>query len=371
MATESELKIKLIAKEDDITKWWREHGEKEFRMKFASTGAAGFKPPPGFDPSERPSGVTAPFSSTDADLERRYKREHMKYMNQELKFMNAASSAGGAASNIAGAFFGMRSGGLGGLAKALNAEIQRMGRGGGFTNLIAGALAARGTGRALGGAAAAGAEGEGAALSGAALVGFGGFAAIAAKIGSAVVTAVTAGADVASRDIYTRSRRASGYGMGGEGGFGKITAFDDVTSRYVNPDNVLAAMRDAKYDITSSAYSALRVAGIDPKNYKDPAALGEANLLDIQKRLRGFGKADEGTILTMAHAYGLNNRGVSDEDLLRLYNPSDKNALGDLLTAEGVMKRVLIYQKIKLKLLMILLPMSDLWLMRQRLLEND
>jgi hypothetical protein len=299
-------------------------------MKFASTGAAGFKPPPGFAASERPSGVTAPFSSTDADLERRYKREHMKYMNQELKFMNAASSAGGAASNIAGAFFGMRSGGPGGLAKALNTEIQKMGRGGGFNNLIAGALAARGTGRALGGAAVNGAEGEGAALSGAALVGFGGFAAIAAKIGSAVVTAVTAGADVASRDIYTRYRLTSGYGMGGEGGFGKLTAFDRVTSRYVNPDNVLAAMRDAKYDI-SSAYSALRVAGIDPKNYKDPASLGDANLLDIQKRLRSFGKADEGTILTMAHAYGLNNRGVSDDDLLRLYDPSDKNALTDLL----------------------------------------
>jgi hypothetical protein len=258
VATESELKIKLIAEEDDITKWWREHGEKEFRMKFASTGAAGFKPPPGFDASERPSGVTAPFSSTDADLERRYKPEHMKYMNQELKFMNAASSAGGAASNIAGAFFGMKSGGLGGLAKSLNAEIQKMGRGGGFTNLITGAVAARGTGRALGGAAAAGAEGEGAALSGAALVGFGGFASIAAKIGSAVVTAVTAGADVASRDIYTRYRRTSGYGMGGEGGFGKITAFDDVTSRYVNPDNVLAAMRDAKYPGGNRASSRCR-----------------------------------------------------------------------------------------------------------------
>jgi hypothetical protein len=59
----------------------------------------------------------------------------------------------------------------------------------------------------------------------------------------------------------------------------------------------------------------------------------------------------------VAHAYGLNNRGVSDDDLLRLYNPSDKNALTDLLASGRSHEKSLDLSKGQIKAAMILLPM--------------
>ena len=55
-------------------------------------------------------------------------------------------------------------------------------------------------------------------------------------------------------------RAAMGLGVG----YGQLQSFGINLSRYVNPEQILGASRDAAYDITSPAYVGLRAAGINP-----------------------------------------------------------------------------------------------------------
>jgi hypothetical protein len=283
------------------------------------------------------TGSGGGISSTERDLDRRYKTEHMRFMREELKNLSAArTTAGIGAGLVHGLINFSGGGGLRGFSAGLNQQIQQVTRGGGFFGPLFAALA---TGRAnanitanVGGGGGAGAGGGGAGGAGGIVAAFRAqpLPVKLVELGAKLLGAEITEAERAATSKFIMGRRAAGYGAS----LGSLRAFDATASAFVNPDSVMASMRDAKYDITSSAYQAMRIAGINPADFKGPTGqtdMARANLLDVQKRLRGFGAHNEQTMLTMAHAYGLQNRGVTDEDMLRLYNPDDKNAVADLL----------------------------------------
>ena len=250
---------------------------------------------------------------------------------------------GGAALAPAKGLWGLgHGGGLSGVFSGIETGIDKaMKAGGGFSSLLMGMS----IGRAARATKAVGAEegaAEGASVAEGAAAG-GGIATLGKLLPFPVkVIGVAAGAlggaaflsELASKDLGARNRRAQGFGAN----LGELTAFDKTMSRYVNPDNVMAAMRDAKYDVSSSAYTAMRIAGINPKDWTSPTNMGEAALITVQNKLKelgGPGGRNEGTLLTRAHATGLGNLGLSDEDLIRLYQAPKGDVAQLARTARG------------------------------------
>ena len=286
------------------------------------------------------TGAGGGISSTERDLDKRYKTEHMRFMREELKNLSAARTTAGVG---AGVFSGLinlsRGGGLSGFAAGLNSQIQQVARGGGFFGPLFNAIAANRANTNIAANVVTGGTGGAGGAGGGGAGGAGGIVAAfraqplpvkLVELGAKLLGAEVTEAERAATSKFVMGRRAAGYGAS----LGSLRAFDTASSAFVNPDSVMASMRDARYDITSPSYQAMRIAGINPSDFKGPTGqtdMARANLLDVQKRLRGFGAHNEQTMLTMAHAYGLQNRGVSDEDMLRLYNPEDKSAVADLL----------------------------------------
>ena len=232
------------------------------------------------------------------------------------------------------------SGGLTGLAKGVEQGLTRAMSGG---NSWAAAFVGAGMGNALGrsrGGAVAGAEGATmaeAAESGG-LVKLGDAVAAAsglkwfiknvpwlAKLGTAFVGADVYAMDKFTQDVFSRSRRAGGFGTN----MGAMTSFESTMNRFVDPDNMLKAATQSMYDITSPAYTAMRIAGINPAEWKDPTALAEGTIAAVQREMKGF-KGNRETMLTMAHAHKFQNLGLSDEDLMRLAT-GDQKDVNDLL----------------------------------------
>jgi hypothetical protein len=268
-------------------------------------------------------GASSPHGSGESDLDKRYKYEHMKYMREDLKLMNFAKSAGGAASGIGRGVYGFsQGGGLGSIFSGIQTGLNQAVKAGGFlAPFMTGMTLARGArGVARGAASAEAAEGgsvvEGVAASGV-LAGL--FKILPIPVKLTAVAGAAGGlaylSEQAAAGLVGRNRRAQGFGAD----LGPLTSFDNTMNRYVNPDSVMAAMRSAKYDITSPAYQAMRIAGIDPKGWTSTTDMGEAALMKVQEQLKGFGKQDPQTMLTMAHAHQLQNLGLSDDDLMRLY----------------------------------------------------
>jgi hypothetical protein len=291
------------------------------------------------------SGTTqsSPFGSTGFSADQNLTSEYMRTANlfhkASLPFLKAGIgvTAGLARGGYSMAF----GGGVTGLSAGINAELQRAFKSSGiFTQTLSGAAMGaasrpRATGRAASGATAAEAEGIESALAKGAEQGVGwgliqGFGKLAGPLGKVVAGAIAvAGLDIAAvdksmKDVYGRSRRAGGYGSN----LGQLTAFDATTmSRLVDLDSVMSAMGQAKYDKTSDAFVAAHLAGVNPKDYKDPAALAEATILSVQRKIQAL---PEDTMLTKAHARGFGDLGFSDQNLVRLYS-GDQKVTGDLI----------------------------------------
>jgi hypothetical protein len=277
---------------------------------------------------------TTPSSNdnTSNDLARRYQLESMRY----YKDFHAISTSIG--KGVGGGLYGLATGeGLMGFSRGLM-DFGRAVRGSGsFSQLLTGMAVGRGArraGAAAEGAAIAETEAGGAEIAEAVKVGAStgiGIGLIQAfqklpsvvKLGIGAIATFAgldiAGMTLASKDVYGRSRRAGGFGAN----VGELTAFEDTMGRFVDTGSTMAAMRAAKYDITSPAYVALRAGlGMNPRDWKDPAAMAEGSILATQTWLKRYGaQHGEGTLLSAAHARGLGHL-FSDEDLIRLYSGS-------------------------------------------------
>lgn len=280
-------------------------------------------------------GSSDPNSPTNRDLENRYKRESLKY------YKDFSTAFGRTSRLVTGGVAGIAAGeGLGGFQRGLK-EISSSLLSNGSKQFLA-AFAGSAAMKSIAGGAvrkgsvskAAGAAeeaGEAGAVEESVAVGAGlgitrAFAMIPAPIKLAIGAIIGLGAagigmmTMATKDVFSRGKRAGGFG----GNIGEMTAYEDTMGRFMdNPDNQLKASQQAMYDITSPAYTAMRVAGINPAQWGDPARLAEGNIANVQRQLKGFGK-DRETVLTKAHAMGFQHMGFSDEDLLRLYN-GDQN----------------------------------------------
>jgi hypothetical protein len=274
-------------------------------------------------------------SATERDLNTRFQRSSIEYQRVSLPLMRTGIGIGrGAVSGLSQ--FGM-GGGLGGLAKGFEREMTRTfsKTGGWAANLAgvaAGSVLSRSRAVAKGGGGGESSE-EGTVASGAeAGEGYTILKTIKEKVPfylkaiAATITAELILMEKMTQDVYTRSRRAGGFGTN----MGQMTAFETTMNRYVDPDNVISSMTQAKYDITSPAYTAMRIAGIDPSKWKDPTMLAEGNIASAQRELKAMGAQNESTLLTMAHARGFGARGFNDEDIMRLYK-GDQNDVNSLL----------------------------------------
>jgi D-alanyl-D-alanine carboxypeptidase len=287
---------------------------------------------PGEDSDNNKGGKTGGRNSSERDLENRYKRESLKYykdfstaFGRTGKILGSTAigfAAGGGMDSIARGmsevgkhFFNM---GAKGLASSF-------GQGAAMANLSKGAAAA-GVRKASAGGAAAAEEGTAGAVEEAVSVGAGlgimkAFAMLPgpAKLLIAGLGAALAvgGVDakllsMAASDVSGRSRRARGFGTN----IGEMTSFEDTMGRFVDPDNVLKSMQQAKYDITSPAFTAMKIAGLPTQG--DTTTLAEANIVRAQTELKAMNAQDPQTLLTMAHARGFAARGFSDDDIIRL-----------------------------------------------------
>ena len=270
-------------------------------------------------------------SSADEDLERRYKRESLKYYREYQQQRRYEEAHGKEFENL---FKGLA--GKGGIfnPQAISSFINLItgnigGKGGGFggaaANIGGGMLGAR----ALKGGAVAGATEAEVAAGTAATAG----TTEAMTIGVAanvlkrpgIITAIASAAVAADFVIASRGAARGKFAAGIGGTVGGITAAQLGYDRYLDdPNNVMRSMMEARYDITSPQYRALALLGINPRGKKPEDLLGQTAGA-VSKQLKGFGKVDEDTLLTLAHVTGMGNLGFSDEDLIRLYQGGQKN----------------------------------------------
>jgi hypothetical protein len=285
--------------------------------------------------------------ATNRDLEIRFKRESLKYYRD---FRNTfGHTATGMQKLLIGGPSAMAQGqGLTGFQEGLRFISAAMIASGGkqfITSFMTGAAMASANKATIGsavrkvtaGEAIAGAEaGTVSATEEAVSVGAGlgivkAFAALPPPVQLAIgaVTGILAagigGMMFATSDVYKRGRRAGGFGTS----VGEMTAFEDTMGRFVNPDDMLKASQQAMYDISSPAYTAMKIAGINPEQWQDPAKLAEGTLAEVQRELKNF-KGNRETVLTQAHARGFQNLGLDDESLIRLYR-GDQKDVNDLL----------------------------------------
>jgi hypothetical protein len=272
-------------------------------------------------------------SSSDRDLENRYKRESLKYYKD---FSTAFGRTGKILGSTAIGF--AAGGGMDAIARGMSEvgkHFFQMGAKGAVSSFASGAAmgglgkgaAAAGVRKASAGGAATAAEAEEAGAVEEAVsvgAGLGIMKAFAALPGPAKMLIAGLGAalaiggidakllSMAASDVSGRSRRARGFGTN----IGEMTAFEDTMGRFVDPDNVLKAMQQAKYDITSPAFTAMKIAGLPTQG--DTTTLAEANIVRAQTELKAMNARDPQTLLTMAHARGFAARGFSDDDIIRL-----------------------------------------------------
>jgi hypothetical protein len=278
------------------------------------------------------SGSTNSNNSTNRDLENRYKRESLKYYRDfSLAF---GKTSVGKSSNSFDAFGKDLKDlfkGLGGAGGIFNPQVLasalKIGGGGlaAASGMFAGSRivgsAAKSTGGAV--AAAEGAEGgEAAAVATGATIG-GGF--LKALLSSPIGMVATGVAALGSTG-YLVSKRAAERGRFAHGldtDPGGISTNELNFGRYNSPDNVAAGMVQGKYDITSPAYLAMKLAGINTQG--DPAATARATTVEVAKEMARYIKENPQTALTMAHVRGFQNMGFGDDDLMRLgHAPRDE-----------------------------------------------
>jgi hypothetical protein len=271
---------------------------------------------------------TPTMSTSDRNLMREYQRSFIPYARASIPVLRAGLSL--AAGTVRGGFNMAFGGGLSGFASGLSTELKRAFSGGNnniYSQLFGGAAMGAAKRRGFGGAAVAGGEEEivEAVAKGAETgIGFGLIQGLSklggvAKLGIGALiagTAVVAGVDLVAvdksmRDVYGRSRRAGGFGSN----LGELTAFDATMGRFVDTNSVMSKMTQGKYDFTSPEYLSLKLAGINPKDWKDPAAMGEAAILSVQRQIKQY---PQEKMLPLAHArFG---DLFSDEEYVRLYN---------------------------------------------------
>jgi hypothetical protein len=304
----------------------------KLNANFAKNGGGG-------DPGSKPD-------SSNRDLENRYKRESLRY------YKDFSTAFGRTSKLVTGGISGLAQGeGLGGFQRGLKDISSSLLASGGKQFLASFAAGAaikasavsavrKGTASKAAGDVA-GAE-EAGAVEESVAVGAGlgitrAFAAIPGPIKIAIGAIVGLGAagvgamTLATHDVFNRGKRAGGYGTN----IGAMTAYEDTMGRFLdNPDNQIKASQQAMYDITSPAYTAMRVSGINPADWSDPTELAKGNIANIQRQLKSFG-GDRGTVLTKAHALGFDKEGFSDEDLLRLYNGDQKEVNRQLKKASA------------------------------------
>lgn len=291
----------------------------KLNAKFAKNGGGG-------DPGSKPD-------SSNRDLENRYKRESLKY------YKDFSTAFGRTSKLVTGGISGLAQGeGLGGFQRGLkdiSYSLLSSGSKQFFASFAAGAAIKSSAASAVRKGSASKAAGEAAeadeagAVEESVAVGAGlgitrAFAAIPGPIKIAIGAIVGLGAasvgamTLATKDVFSRGKRAGGFGTN----IGAMTAYEDTMGRFVdNPDNQIRSASQAMYDITSPAYTAMRVSGINPADWHDPTELAKGNIANIQRTLKGFSKQ---TMLTQAHARGFQNEGFSDDDLIRLYTGDQK-----------------------------------------------
>ena len=145
-------KITITHNLDDVAKEFDDFLEKYSNKKIPfivtpivdDVNIKGYRPPPGFGYTKptRPDGAPGARgpSSTERDLDKRYKTEHLKYMREELKSLNSARAVGGAALAPAKGLWGLgHGGGLSGVFSGIETGIEKaMQAGGGFSSLLMG-----------------------------------------------------------------------------------------------------------------------------------------------------------------------------------------------------------------------------------------
>jgi hypothetical protein len=284
-------------------------------------------------------------NTSDKDLDRRYKRESLKY------YRDFSATFGKTSKALSGGVLGLASGeGLGGFARGFSELgrhlMQTAGSKSFISSLTSGAaigavnkaaVASKVRATSAGGAGAAGETEVAAGVEEAVSVGAGigilrAFAAIPGPIKYAIGAVIAlGGADLkmmqlASSDVYGRTRRAGGFGTN----VGQMTAFEDTMGRFVDPDSVLKSAQQAKFDITSPAYTAMKISGFNPEEWKDPTAMAEANIASAQADLKKWYAENPVTVLTKARIRGFAARGFSDEDIMRLAQ-GDQGEVNELL----------------------------------------
>jgi hypothetical protein len=281
------------------------------------------------------SSVSGISNKTREDLRIRYERESIKYYKDFNQFYKTSSTIG---RGIGGGISGLVTGDLSKFARGFSVIGEHLLQSG-MKNLSGafamgamtgkGGIASKVRKGAAGEAAAAEEGGLTGAIEEAVSVGAGlglarAFAAIPGSLkllaGGLMIGGALVGGDLAyqSQDVYSRWRRYSRWGVGGQGGFGAASAFEATMGRFVDPGAVMGSMAQAKFDITSPAYTSMMIAGLNPAAYKTQTGLAYANIIEAQAELKRFKARDPQTMLTMAHARGLQYRGFSDEDLISL-----------------------------------------------------
>jgi hypothetical protein len=354
MADSTIVDMELRATEDEIARKWREllEGDRKFTINIVGREEKTSK-------TEHEDAPPSPggYSTQDRNLEREFQRLSVQKYRYEIPLLRSQrgqtfTQLSGAAQGIGGGLMSFAfGGGLGGLTSGIAQGLERsMRKGGGLSNLFLGAMAggagisAYNAGRRHGmvaeradiaGVGAAEAESMGAAEGAAAGAAGGGFLKwlgklpLPVKIVGGIASAAGFATDKMIKDVYSRGRQVAGFG----GELGEFTGFDVAARRFVDPAKVASAMAQAKYDITSPAFIGLSLLGINPKG-RDPSALAEDAMIAAQKQLKGFGRQDEGTMLTMAHATGLGSL-FSDDELIRMYGAKTGDLKGMKDWAQG------------------------------------
>lgn len=134
-------------------------------------------------------------------------------------------------------------------------------------------------------------------------------------------------------------RSALGLGVG----YGQLQSFGINLSRYVNPEQILGASRDARYDITSPSYVGLRAAGINPAG--NAAELSAAVLRRLPQIL---GNTPEGLYGPTLRARGL-DQFVSLEDAVRFMGAKPDERARQLGHFEDDARQLNISKEITLK----------------------
>jgi hypothetical protein len=270
-------------------------------------------------------------SNVDQDLDRRYKREHLRYMREDMKVLSIIRNTGGAVSGVAKGVYGLsQGGGLASLFGGIETGIEKAIKvGGAFAPFMVGMSLGHGSHavRRIGAAEEAAEDSEKVFESEASKAGRG-LSFLSKAIVPVKIVAVAAGATAGlfgagafiseqiASGLVARNRRALGYGAD----IGQLTAFDKTFSRYIDTSDFASKMRDAQYDITSPAYQAMRVAvGMNPGEWDDPTMMGEGALIHIQERLQkllGKSHGQREAFLPMAYAQGFGNLGLSADQLV-------------------------------------------------------